>query len=162
MRRDWRTAWYQANPEGLVGRLRDLLRSRPEAAQALISRLEAAGWEGLAEDLQAPRSLCPVCKGEGELLAMGAAARGWQDCPTCGGKGLMPYPLTQWQEHCRECWGEGGWWAFHPHRADDDIWVECPECGGLGTFTRLSPAAYAERVEGRIAEDFPPNEPLPF
>ena len=162
MRRDWRSAWYEKNPEGLVGRLRELARTRPEAAYALARRLEREGWVGIEEDLQAPRSLCPVCEGEGEVLTTGAVASGWHTCPTCGGRGLMPYPLTEWRERCHECWGEGGWWAYHPHQPDDDIWVECPECGGVGVFTRLSPAAYAERVEGRIAEDFPPDEPLPF
>ena len=162
MRRDWRSAWYEKNPEGLVGRLRELARTRPEAAYALARRLEREGWVGIEEDLQAPRSLCPVCEGEGEVLIIGAVREGWESCPTCDGAGLMPYPLTEWEERCNECGGEGGWWAYHPHQPDDDIWTTCPECGGLGTFTRLSPAAYAERVEGRIAEDFPPDEPLPF
>ena len=162
MRRDWRIAWYERHPEGLVGRLRRLLQSRPEAAHALIARLEREGWVSLAEDLQAPRTLCPVCGGEGEILATGATARGWQDCPTCKGRGLMPYPLTEWEEICEECWGEGGWWAYHPYQPDNDVWMVCTECGGIGVFTRLSPAAYAERIEGRIAEDFPPDEPLPF
>ncbi|APD09729.1 hypothetical protein A0O31_01621 [Thermus brockianus] len=162
--RSWRAAWYQANPEGLVGRLRDLARSRPEAARALATRLEREGWGPwweLLGDLQAPRALCPVCEGEGEVLTTGAVASGWHTCPTCGGQGLMPYPLTQWREYCHECWGEGGWWAYHPHRPDDDIWVECPECGGIGVFTRMGPAAYAE-VRGRVEEDFPPDAPLPF
>ena len=47
-----------------------------------------------------------------EVLIIGAVREGWESCPTCGGKGLMPYPLTQWREYCHECWGECGW---HPH-----------------------------------------------
>jgi len=42
--RNWRTAWYERHPDGLVGRLRRLLQSRPEAAHALIARLEREGW----------------------------------------------------------------------------------------------------------------------
>ena len=160
--RNWRAAWYERHPEGLVGRLRELARTRPEAAQALITRLEKEGWVGLGEDLRAPRAICPACEGVGKVLTTGAVASGWHTCPTCGGQGLMPYPLTRWQEYCRECWGEGGWWAYHPHQPDDDIWVVCPECEGLGVFTRMGPAAYAEEVGGRVEEDFPPDAPLPF
>lgn len=102
MRRDWRAAWYQANPEGLVGRLRDLARSRPEAAHALITRLEKEGWVGLGEDLRAPRALCPVCRGEGVVwthpmarsweVPQDLADEWWEDCPECGGEGLVPFP----------------------------------------------------------------------
>lgn len=160
--RDWRFVWYQVNPEGLVGRLRQLMQTRPKAAQTLIARLEAAGWVDLGEDLKTPRALCPVCRGKGEVLTTKAVASGWHTCPTCGGQGLMPFPLTEWEEVCRKCWGEGGWWAYHPHQSDDDIWVECPECGGRGVFTRLSPAVHAAEVEGHIKEDSPSDEPLSF
>lgn len=103
MRRDWRTAWYQANPEGLVGRLRRLMQSRPEAARALATRLEREGWGPwweLLGDLQAPRALCPVCRGEGVVWThpmarsweVPLADEWWQDCHECGGEGLVPFP----------------------------------------------------------------------
>ena len=65
MRRDWRSAWYERNPEGLVGRLRELARTRPEAAHALIARLEREGWVGLAEDLRAPGPFAPCARARG-------------------------------------------------------------------------------------------------
>ena len=106
MRRDWRTAWYQANPEGLAGRLRRLMQSRPEAARALATRLEREGWGPwweLLGDLQAPRALCPVCRGEGVVwthpmarsweVPQDLADEWWQDCHACGGEGLVPFPV---------------------------------------------------------------------
>ncbi len=68
MRRTGATAWYEANPEGLVGRLRDLARSRPEAARALAARLERGGLGALVGAPgrpEGPRALCPACEGRG-------------------------------------------------------------------------------------------------
>ena len=106
--RNWRTAWYERHPDGPVGRLRRLLQSRPEAAHALIARLEREGWTGLMEDLQAPRSLCPVCRGEGVVwthpmarsweVPQDLADEWWQDCHECGGEGLVPFPAGEAEE----------------------------------------------------------------
>ena len=107
MRRDWRTAWYQANPEGLVGRLRDLLRSNPEAARAMATQLEREGWGHwweLLGDLKAPRALCPACEGRGVVLT--APWPSWAppdirpeaDCSGCGGEGLVPLLADEAEE----------------------------------------------------------------
>ncbi|UZX16533.1 hypothetical protein KQ693_05750 [Thermus sp. PS18] len=113
MRRDWRAAWYEANPEGLVGRLRELARSRPEAAEAIARRLEAMGWGSwweLMEDLQAPRAICPICQGRGMVWAHPYASPAttpadladewWVDCGQCGGEGLVPFGVGH--EGCSE------------------------------------------------------------
>lgn len=130
--RSWRAAWYQANSEGLVGRLRDLARSRPEAARALAMRLEREGWGPwweLLGDLQAPRALCPACRGEGVVWSHPSAKvwqvphelrdEWWEDCPECGGEGLVPFPAH----------GE---------------------------------AEEEEEAGEELLGDFPPEEPLPF
>lgn len=68
MQKSWREEWYRVNPEGLVGRLRDLIQSRPEAVRALAMRLEREGWGPwweLLRDLKAPRALYPACEGRG-------------------------------------------------------------------------------------------------
>lgn len=148
MRKDWRAAWYERHPEGLVGRLRELVRTRPEAAHALVRRLERAGWGGLGEDLQAPRALCKACDGSGLVWAHPLAKpweappeladEWWRDCPECKGEGLVPFPITEWEEVCPECGGEGEFWVFR--RAPDyDQWEGCEWCGGLGRITRYLP-----------------------
>ena len=132
MRRDWRTAWHEANPGGLVSRLRRLMESRPEAARALATRLEREGWGPwweLLGDLQAPRALCPVCDGSGYvwtrpdisplLLPPEVRDEWWEDCPECGGEGLVPFPAH----------GE---------------------------------AEEEEEAGEELLGDFPPEEPLPF
>lgn len=99
MRKNWREEWYRANPEGLVGRLRGLARTRPEVARALAMRLEREGWGPwwqLLGDLQAPRVLCPACGGRGVVLTAPWPAWGPPDirpevvCWECGGGGLVP------------------------------------------------------------------------
>ncbi len=115
MGRSWRAAWYQANPEGLVGRLRNLARSRPEAARALATRLEREGWGPwweLLDDLRAPRALCPACEG-----------RGWRS--------LLPGP-------------RGGPRTFGPRwnarSAGEGAWCPFPvEMGSEGSSGRSSP-----------------------
>ena len=109
MRRGWRTTWYERHPEGLVGRLRRLLQSRPEAAHALIARLEREGWVGLAEDLQAPRAICPHCDGKGlawahplarpEEVPEDLADEWWRDCGYCGGEGLVPLASLEEEDY---------------------------------------------------------------
>ncbi len=162
--RDWRAAWYQANPEGLVGRLRNLARSRPEAARALATRLEREGWGPwweLLDDLRAPRALCPACEGRG--VALTSPWPSWAtpdirpevDCPNCHGEGLVPYPVEEWTEICPECGGRGGGYDYLDTRypIDNPPWVDCPFCGGEGRVTKTG-------YEGS-SRDLP-EEPLPF
>ena len=100
--KDWRLACHERNPEGLVGRLRELARTRPEAAYALARRLEREGWGPwweLLGDLKAPRALCPECGGEGLVWTHPLAKpweipayfddEWWRDCSYCGGEGLV-------------------------------------------------------------------------
>ena len=97
--RNWRAAWYERHPEGLIGRLRELARTSPEAAHALIARLEREGWTGLMEDLQAPRAICPACDGVGVGYArpgmedLAPDIRDQEECRRCGGEGLVPFPV---------------------------------------------------------------------
>lgn len=111
---NWRVAWYEKNPGGLVGRLRDFLRSNPEAARAMAERLEREGWGPwwvLLEDLKAPRALCKMCEGHGVVwshpmarpweVPKDLADEWWADCPGCGGEGLVPFPAHGEEEEER-------------------------------------------------------------